>query len=144
MYVKGEYKCVKGECMYVKGECMCVREPEWIMSCTAPHSGQCLLAWSLSSLHVHSPAAVIRKWGWKWAQEMTADLLCSLLPFICSLTVNTLKIQAYSHIQLQWMCMCLHERVYLHIKHRNFLCSWTLYTKVSVWYTVITFHLQST
>ena len=37
MYVKGEYKCVKGECMYVKGECMCVREPEWIMSCMAPH-----------------------------------------------------------------------------------------------------------
>jgi len=30
MYVKGEYR-------YVKGECMCVREPEWIMSCTAPH-----------------------------------------------------------------------------------------------------------
>ena len=25
--------------MYVKGECMCVREPEWIMSCTAPHKG---------------------------------------------------------------------------------------------------------
>ena len=24
--------------MYVKGECMCVRELEWIMSCTAPHS----------------------------------------------------------------------------------------------------------
>jgi len=40
MYVKGEYKCVKGECMYVKGECMCVREPEWIMSCTAPHTLQ--------------------------------------------------------------------------------------------------------
>jgi len=38
MYVKGEYKCVKGECMYVKGECMCVREPEWIMTCTAPHN----------------------------------------------------------------------------------------------------------
>ena len=45
MYVKGEYKCVKWECMYVKwecmyvkGECMCVREPEWIMSCTAPHT----------------------------------------------------------------------------------------------------------
>ena len=38
MYVKGEYKCVKGECMYLKGECMCVREPELIMSCTAPHT----------------------------------------------------------------------------------------------------------
>jgi len=38
MYVKGKYKCVKGEYMYVKGECMCVREPERIMSCTAPHS----------------------------------------------------------------------------------------------------------
>ena len=37
MYVKGEYMCEKGECMYVKWECMCVRELEWIMSCTAPH-----------------------------------------------------------------------------------------------------------
>ena len=44
MYVKGEYKCVKGECMYVKGECMCVREPEWIMSCTAPHRYVCSTA----------------------------------------------------------------------------------------------------
>jgi len=40
MYVKGEYMCEKGECTYVKGECLCVRELEWIMSCTAPHTNE--------------------------------------------------------------------------------------------------------
>ena len=35
---EGIYMYVRGECMYVRGECMYVRGPEWIMSCTAPHT----------------------------------------------------------------------------------------------------------
>ncbi len=40
-----KYMCVKGECMYVK-------EPEWIMSCTAPHIEKRVFIYTVFQCHL--------------------------------------------------------------------------------------------